>query len=98
MAGRKGVSAIDLSGALNNPAAVSAFLASVLRKTLAEEGAEEIFSAISSISERENAILVKMENRTAAAALSLRAGKIETAFAEALGRFGRKGKVTVRIR
>ena len=88
----------DFSSALSKPAAVSALLLSTLKRVLAEEGAAELAEDVVSISEKDNAISVRTKGPLVANALKLRSGKIETAFAEALARFGRKGTVTVRIR
>lgn len=89
---------MDFSSALSKPAAVSALLLSTLKRVLSEEGASELTEDVVSISEKDNVVSIRTGGPLVASALKLRSGKIETAFTEALARFGRKGTLTVRIR
>lgn len=89
---------MDFSSALSKPTAVSALLLSTLKRVLSEEGESELAEDVVSVSEKDNAVSIRTKGPLVASALKLRSGKIETAFTEALSRFGRKGTVTLRIR
>lgn len=89
---------VDFSSALSSPAAYSALLFGSLRRLLSEEGCPELAEEVVSVSERGGTVAVKVSGPLVASALSMRQGKIEAAFSETLARFGRKGKISVRIR
>ena len=78
---------VDFSSVLSNPAAVSALLFSTLKRVLSEDGETALAEGVVSISEKDNAVIVRTDGPLVASALKLRASRIETAFAEALGRF-----------
>jgi hypothetical protein len=92
------VTNVDFSSALSKPGAYSAVLVASLRRLLDEEGCSGFAEEIISLSEKNGKVAIRVTGPLVASALSLRQGKIEAAFEETLSKFGRKGKISVRIR